>query len=140
MKKVSKIATFSQFSLDSVLKLNFSAEKKIGVAFFGSGILKTFFIEKNEIKVENSLEIFQNDFSTFSLRPDGRIFALGQKNGFCRIFGTKSMKILAILDLHKNAIRSLKFASSEFSSSKKFLAIGDDNGRISIWSLYSDVK
>ena len=99
------------------------------------------------------------------IRPDGRIFATGGKDGRVRLFALKSGKPLAILPFHSNAIECLYFSpllanqSTKNSTEKmdhhqsnksqstiisnnnnnKYLLFASSRDKsISIWSLYND--
>lgn len=76
-----------------------------------------------------------------AIRPDGRIFATGGKDGRVRLFGLASGKSLAILAYHSNIIEAIRFtfnlASQE--TKKRFLLLAASRDKsISVWSLYND--
>ena len=76
-----------------------------------------------------------------AIRPDGRIFAIGGKDGRVRLFGFKSGKPLAILPYHPNTIECVRFSHNLAQSTdrKKYLLFASSRDKsISIWSLYND--
>ena len=78
-----------------------------------------------------------------AIRPDGRIFATGGKDGRLRLFGLRTGKPLAVLAYHANTIEAVRFSGGSLSSSNhnstgSLLFAASRDKSISVWSLYND--
>ncbi|KAH9399126.1 Guanine nucleotide binding protein (G protein), beta polypeptide 1-like [Tyrophagus putrescentiae] len=78
-----------------------------------------------------------------AIRPDGRIFATGGKDGRLRLFGLRTGKPLAVLAYHANTIEAVRFGGGSLSSSNhnsegSLLFAASRDKSISVWSLYTD--
>ena len=80
-----------------------------------------------------------------SIRPDGRIFATGGKDGRIRLFGLRTGKPLAVMAYHSNAIESIRFShnlatnSVDSETTTKYLLVASSRDQsISLWSVYNN--
>ncbi|KAH7640123.1 Guanine nucleotide binding protein (G protein), beta polypeptide 1-like [Dermatophagoides farinae] len=101
----------------------------------------------NERLIDNSkikrFTINSESITCCSIRPDGKIFAIGSGDGRIRIFSTKIGRPLAVISYHHESIETLRFTLNLHSNNdgdnlKKYLLFASSqDGSISIWSLYN---
>lgn len=52
-----------------------------------------------------------NGHSSISVRMDGRVLAVGCWNGSVELYSTKSMKLVGVLDMHRQSVSALTFST-----------------------------
>ncbi|XP_015795968.1 guanine nucleotide-binding protein subunit beta-like protein 1 [Tetranychus urticae] len=74
-----------------------------------------------------SVEMKNPGISSIKIRPDSRVVAISCWNSRVYLFSWKSMKLLAVIDKHKQSINAIAFSSQLLNDSKsKILAIASN--------------
>ncbi|XP_076749890.1 guanine nucleotide-binding protein subunit beta-like protein 1 isoform X2 [Xylocopa sonorina] len=77
--------------------------------------------------------------SVITIRPDGRVVAIGGWDSRVRIFSWKSLKPLAVLDQHKEAVQDINYSTRQISAydNKNIMATAAKDGYIALWDIYN---
>lgn len=138
---------------EMILSMDFNQTKMFGVLVNASNDVCVWRLE-NKLCNDRKILIFNDKFLkrisikedglvSCSIRSDGKIFAIGTKNGRVRVFSGKTAKLLAVLTHHFYPIRVLKFTENlnreKNSDHQKYLLfVSSYDKSVSIWSLYND--
>ncbi|GAA6073516.1 guanine nucleotide-binding protein subunit beta-like protein 1 [Tachysurus ichikawai] len=93
--------------------------------------------EDNDLAIKDTVPLTNPGVSHLRIRGDSKIVASGGWDGSVRIFGWKMMKPLAVLQHHKDLVHCVVF-SDHPEPSKRLMAAGSKDQRISIWSIYTE--
>lgn len=95
-----------------------------------SGVLVT---KKREIKITNP------GVCCIKIRPDCKLFVAGCQDKRIRLFSCKSLKLLVVLDFHKDMVQDVVFSNDmvDSCSCQLLLASGSFDGKVSLWNLYN---
>lgn len=88
-------------------------------------------------QIQDSVPLTNPGVSHLRIRGDGKIVAAAGWDGSVRIFGWKKMKPLAVLQHHKDLVHSVAF-SDHPEPSRRLMAAGSKDQRISLWSIYTE--
>lgn len=129
-------ANIDLFRGEPLLSFDFCLSKKIGIAGSSGAELKQFSFnnENNIFKLEltGAIQMTNPGVNCIKIRPsDSLIFSCGCWDSRIRIISLKKLRLLAVLDFHKEAINSLDF------SQQNTLVCGSSDGFITIWDVYN---
>jgi len=134
-RNLKEIDSMNCFNGQPVMCFDYS--KEIGIGAIGSSeqALKSFNLNMNSLnfKMEErcATNLINPGLNCLEIRKtDSKLFACGGWDSRVRIYGIKKLKLLAVLDFHKEAINSIKFSSSNQ------MVVGSTDGTISFWNLY----
>lgn len=128
-------AQIDLFKGDPVLCFDFSFEKKIGIAGSSGSELKQFMLtnEKNNFILEFTLSIQLTNpgVNSIKIRPsDSLLFSCGCWDFKIRLLTLKKLRLLAVLDFHKEAVNCADFCQDNS------LVTGSSDGFIALWDIY----
>lgn len=129
-------ANIDLFRGEPVLSFDFSASKKIGIAGSSGAELKQFsFKNINNIftfELTGAIQMANPGVNCIKIRQsDSLIFSCGCWDSRIRIISLKKLRLLAVLDFHKEAINSLDFCQ------QNTLVSGSSDGFITLWDVYN---
>jgi len=123
------------------MDMDFDPLRRIGVCGNESHELTVFKFDSvaNQLSVEKKFGITNAGVSRASIRPDGKILALGCWDGRVRLFSWKTLKPLAVLSEHQQTIHDVYFMKEGISSvgSAGLMAVAGKDQRISLWDVYN---
>lgn len=122
------------------MALDFDAVRMKGVCGCPTEKLLVFIVNKNfEIIVKHNIILKNPGVASVSIRPDGKLMAVGCWDGKLRLYSMKSLFILAALDIHSSTVQDVAFNKtlSEHGKLKFYLAAGAKDRKISLWDLYN---
>jgi WD40 repeat protein len=132
---LKEIDSINCFNGQPVMCFDYSKEIGVGAAGSSEHELKSF-----KLNLNSSTSKLEEKFATNLVNPglncleirktDSKIFACGGWDSRVRVYGIKKLKLLAVLDFHKDPINSIKFSS--FNQ----MAVGSADGMISFWNIY----
>lgn len=97
--------------------------------------------EKKQLDT-NEVLLKSNGIADAKIRGDDKILATVGWDGNIRIFSRKSLKLLAVLQYHKEGLQCCAFSPSmydlkdEDEDLRNVLAVGGKDGKISLWKIY----
>lgn len=130
-----------QLQKGEILHMDYNDFIKRGIACCAPNEIVLWKCSLNDINLIKRFTINSESITCCSIRPDGKIFAIGSKDGRIRIFSTKMARLLAVITYHHECIETLRFTSNLLNDDnfKKFLLFASvQDGSISIWSIYND--
>ncbi|KAI9140418.1 WD40-repeat-containing domain protein [Paraphysoderma sedebokerense] len=92
--------------------------------------------------VTKEVVLKSNGIADVKIRGDDKILATVGWDGNIRIFSRKSLKLLAVLQYHKEGLQCCAFSPSvydmrdEDEDLRNVLAVGGKDGKISLWKIY----
>ncbi|KAL4233321.1 Guanine nucleotide binding protein (G protein) [Mactra antiquata] len=116
---------------DSVMCLDYSPDINKGFSGSVNEEIKSWTICENKLSELSSVQTTNDGFNDVIIRSDGKILATAGWDGNIRVFGTKRLKPLAVLDYHKESVQCLTF------SEDNILACGSKDTLISLWNIYN---
>lgn len=119
--------------------LDFEISHMRGIIGSPSEKLQVFNLSSDILKDKCTLTLKNPGTSVISIRPDNKIFAVGNWDGRLRIFSCKTLKQLAVLDHHRSTIHDVIFSSSyvESYNCKYIMAAAGKDGYVSLWDIYN---
>lgn len=89
-------------------------------------------IKKTDIKIKNQ------GVNCVKIRNDRKVFTAGGWDGKVRIFSWKSLRPLAVLTDHKDAIMDIQYSNEKVTLYKSaIMAAAGKDGQISLWDIYN---
>lgn len=92
-----------------------------------------------ELGLKTSVAITNPGVACVRVRPDGKYCVAGGWDHRIRVFSWKTLKLLAVIELHSDTVQCLTFVRRP-SESEVLLVAGSRDGRMSLWNLYNDKK
>ncbi|CAF0769823.1 unnamed protein product [Brachionus calyciflorus] len=128
-------SSINLFNGQPVLSFDFDSKNMIGIAGSAESELKQFSLLNENLEYcfqgGPSVQITNPGVNFIKIRlSDSLIFACGCWDSRIRIFSLKKMRLLAVLDFHKEAINSIDFSIDNLMSA------GSSDGIISIWDIF----
>lgn len=93
--------------------------------------------DKDTLSEKQRVTVTNDGFCSLHVRADGRIVASGGWDGRVRVFGWKTLKPLAVLDIHKESVQAVRFSENNLCKAGLLLAAGSKDRTVSLWSLYN---
>lgn len=124
---------------EPIMCMDFDEVHRVNRGICGSVSKELCVFERNDGQLvqKHRLTVTNDGFSSVQIRTDGKIVASGGWDGRIRVFSWKNMKPLAVLDVHKESVQTLKFSDRELCKAGLLLAAGSTDRTISLWSLYN---
>ncbi|KAH9420596.1 Guanine nucleotide binding protein (G protein), beta polypeptide 1-like [Dermatophagoides pteronyssinus] len=134
-----------QLHKGEILHMDYNDCIKRGIACCAPNEIVLWKCSLDDRKIDHSkikkFSINSESITCCTIRPDGKIFAIGSKDGRIRLFSTKLGRPLAVITYHHESIETLRFTSNLINDDfrKKYLLFAStQDGLISIWSLYNN--
>lgn len=91
-----------------------------------------------EIYKKQDITIKNPGIDCVRIRADCKVFATGGWDGHIRIFSWKSLRPLAVLTDHKDAVMDVAYSGTPVTMYKApIMAAGGKDGQISLWDIYN---
>ncbi|KAI0779107.1 WD-40 repeat-containing protein [Irpex lacteus] len=153
--------------VESVMAMAVSRDNRIALTVSADHLIGRYDLANcNASNVNETCTIHRTKYpgnASIAIRDDGRVCAVGGWDGKVRLYSTKSLKPLGTLDYHKKSSQAVAFARSlcgtiseaadeedadsedEMSQAEKeersrWLAVGSQDSRVSLWQLISFEK
>ena len=130
-----------------ITAMDFNALKMTGICCSVEEVVIVWTLIVNENKSSISLclnkylKMTNGGLLCCAIRSDGRIFVCGGSDNRIRLFALKSLKPLAVMDTHNDAVECLTFSKRLVSKQKQiYLAVGSRDKTISVWNLYNNLQ
>lgn len=128
---------------DQITSISFDPYTCRGVCGGASNILQIFNIDKSSFQITLKCEITlpNEGCNVVKYRHDGKLFASGGWDGRLRLYSCKTLRVLAVLTQHKNAITDVQFSPHILKYwNSNIMAVSGADGTISLWNLYNDFR
>ncbi|XP_062874354.1 guanine nucleotide-binding protein subunit beta-like protein 1 [Trichomycterus rosablanca] len=123
---------------EPVMCLDFDVGRQKGVSGSSENILSAWTLDgQQNLQMQASVTLTNPGLSHLCIRDDGKILATAGWDGNVRVFAWKKLKPLAVLQHHKDLVHCVAF-SDHPEPSRRLLAAGSKDQRISLWSIYSE--
>ncbi|XP_027035145.2 guanine nucleotide-binding protein subunit beta-like protein 1 [Tachysurus fulvidraco] len=123
---------------EPVMCLDFDVDRQKGISGSSDKNLCSWMFDgQQNLQIKDSVPLTNPGVSHLRIRGDSKIVASGGWDGSVRIFNWKMMKPLAVLQHHKDLVHCVVF-SDHPEPSKRLMAAGSKDQRISIWSIYTE--
>lgn len=121
------------------LAMDFSCEKRMGVVGGPETNLQVFNVSEDEkLSKLKTFEVRNRGTATVKFRPDSKLIAIGGWDGRVRIFTSKTLKKLAVLDVQQATVNDIIFSPCLIKSlGTPILASGSKDGSIALWDIYN---
>ncbi|MGH0159352.1 UNVERIFIED_CONTAM: hypothetical protein FKN15_037318 [Acipenser sinensis] len=90
-------------------------------------------------QLQDSVELVNPGISHLCIREDRRILATAGWDHRIRLLGWKKLKPLAVLQYHTDVVQCVAFSDHDVPS-KRLMAAGSKDQRISFWSVYNQIE
>ncbi|XP_063051034.1 guanine nucleotide-binding protein subunit beta-like protein 1 [Engraulis encrasicolus] len=122
---------------EPVMCMAFDPCRQRGVSGSAENIIKSWTLDgQQNLQHQESMELLNAGVSQLCVRGDGRLLASAGWDHQVRLFGWKRLKPLAVLKCHSDMVLSVAF-SDHLDPTKRLLAAGSKDQRISFWSIYN---
>ncbi|MCJ8747106.1 hypothetical protein PDJAM_G00149750 [Pangasius djambal] len=123
---------------EPVMCLDFDVGRQKGISGSSDKILCSWMLDgQQNFQIQDSVPLTNPGVAHLCIRGDCKIVAAAGWDGSVRIFSWKKMKPLAVLQHHKDLVHSVAF-SDHLEPSKRLMAAGSKDQRISLWSIYTE--
>ncbi|XP_054161624.1 guanine nucleotide-binding protein subunit beta-like protein 1 [Oppia nitens] len=126
--------------------LDFNRDRNTGICCSVENVISVWTLTTNDDKTAVSLSLKKDLIVTNSgltccvIRSDGRVFACAGTDGCIRLFALKSLKPLAVADIHKKTVECLNFSHKLSTKNMKILlAVGSQDKTITLWDFYNNL-
>ncbi|KAL2742155.1 guanine nucleotide-binding protein subunit beta-like protein 1 isoform X3 [Vespula maculifrons] len=113
------------------MALDFETSYMQGIIGSPSEKLEIFNLSSDTLTTKCTLTLKNPGTSVISVRPDKKLFTVGNWDGRLRIFSQKTLKQLAVLDQHKNTVHDVIYSPhyvEAYNCKYLMAAAGKDNG------------
>ena len=122
------------------IALDFDTTLMKGIIGGPSNQLQVFSLSENHSLHDEKIVTLKNSgTSVITIRPDGKIVAVGGWDSKVRIFSGKSLKPLAALDQHRDIVQDIAYSSQRVKTydNKCLMATAAEDGYIALWDIYN---
>lgn len=126
---------------DQITSISFDPITCRGVCGAASNVLQIFHINEKsfEMKVKCEITLTNEGCNVVRFRHDGKLLVCGGWDGRVRLYSCKTLRALAVLTQHKNAITDVQFSSNVIKYwNSRIMAVSGSDGTISLWNLYNE--
>ncbi|KAI0084045.1 WD40 repeat-like protein [Irpex rosettiformis] len=157
----------AKLHVESVMAMAVSRDKCLALTVSADHLIGRYDLEVckscNSSNVQKTCIVHRTKYpgnASIAIRDDGRVCAIGGWDGKVRLFSTKTLKPLGTLGYHKKSAQAVSFARSfgteivenaptdvedsedemseaEKAERRRWLAVGSQDSRVSLWSLIS---
>ncbi|XP_062399070.1 guanine nucleotide-binding protein subunit beta-like protein 1 [Sardina pilchardus] len=122
---------------EPVMCLDFDPGRRRGVSGSAENAIRSWTLDgQQNLQQQESVELLNPGISQLRIRGDGKILAVAGWDHRIRVFGWKRLKPLAVLKCHTDMMLSVAF-SDHADPTKRLMAAGSKDQRISVWSIYN---
>lgn len=134
----SPITTVTLYT-EPIMCMDFYEAHEVGRGICGSMTKELCEFERHEegLLEKRRVSVINDGFCSVHVRPDGKIVASGGLDGRVRVFSWKTLKPLAVLDVHKESVQTVRFSKDKVCEAGSLLAAGSKDRTVSLWSLYN---
>ncbi|KAF7399524.1 hypothetical protein HZH68_008116 [Vespula germanica] len=121
------------------MALDFETSYMQGIIGSPSEKLEIFNLSSDTLTTKCTLTLKNPGTSVINVRPDKKLFTVGNWDGRLRIFSQKTLKQLAVLDQHKNTVHDVIYSPHyvEAYNCKYLMAAAGKDSYISLWDIYN---
>ncbi|XP_026469212.1 guanine nucleotide-binding protein subunit beta-like protein 1 [Ctenocephalides felis] len=122
------------------ITLDYDQTANRGVYGSSSNIIHVFSIKlsTDELFKKCDINLKNSGINHLQIRNDKKVFASGGWDGSLRIFSWKSLRPLAVMNVHNGPINCISYSEDKISTwSNSILAAAGNDGNISLWDLYN---
>lgn len=122
------------------MSVDFYPEQLKGIIGNASNVIQIFNIGRKDLSLAHKLDITIKNpgVNKVQSRLDGKVFTSGGWDGHIRIFSWYSLRPLAVLTEHKQAIQDVTYSTEKVSLwNAHIMAAGGLDGAITLWDLYN---
>ncbi|XP_033899500.2 guanine nucleotide-binding protein subunit beta-like protein 1 isoform X3 [Acipenser ruthenus] len=124
---------------EPVMSLDFDPGKLRGVSGSSEKAINSWTLDgQQSLKLQDSVELVNPGISYLCIREDRRILATAGWDHRIRLLGWKKLKPLAVLQYHTDVVQCVAFSDHDVPS-KRLMAAGSKDQRISFWSVYNQI-
>jgi len=143
-ERLSMLIAEESILQDTILAMDFLQSRMFGVCVSPTKSISCWHLT-DEAGDKGGLRITRRDdislpragVSSVRIRGDGKLFAIGGWDGKIRVFSSKTLAPLAVLQFHSDVVRCLAFSKGKIND-RRLMAAGSKDGSSSLWTLYSD--
>ncbi|KAK2582955.1 hypothetical protein KPH14_009013 [Odynerus spinipes] len=101
--------------------------------------LQVFNLSSDTLTNKCTLTLKNPGTSVINIRPDAKIFTVGNWDGRLRLFSCKTLKQLAVLDHHRSTVHDVTYSPHyvESYNCKYIMAAAGKDGYVSLWDIYN---
>lgn len=105
----------------------------------GLFVIQIFNLSSDILTSKRALTLKNPGTSVINIRPDKKLFTVGNWDGRLRIYSQKTFKLLAVLDQHKSTVHDISYSSHyvEAYNCKYLMAAAGKDSYISLWDIYN---
>lgn len=122
------------------MSVDYHLDLQKGVIGNSSNVIQIFIIGRKDLSLAHKMDISIKNpgINKVQSRIDGKVFASGGWDGHIRIFSWYSLRPLAVLTEHKQAIQDVAYSTEKVSLwNAHIMAAGGLDGAITLWDLYN---
>ncbi|XP_047352689.1 guanine nucleotide-binding protein subunit beta-like protein 1 isoform X3 [Vespa velutina] len=121
------------------MAIDFETSYMQGVIGSPSEKLEIFNLSSNTLTSKCALTLKNPGTSVINIRPDRKLFTVGNWDGRLRIYSQKTLKPLAVLDQHKSTVHDVIYSPHyvEAYNCKYLMAAAGKDSYISLWDIYN---
>lgn len=101
--------------------------------------IQIFNLSSDTLKSKRALTLKNPGTSVINIRSDRKLFTVGNWDGCLRIYSQKTLKLLAVLDQHKNTVHDVIYSPHYVKAynCKYLMAAAGKDSYISLWDIYN---
>ena len=137
LRNNGQVASIDLFNGQPLMCFDYNGNSNFGMCGSSESELKHVALDRKEndstidLVSSSSISLVNPGLNCIKIRKtDSKIFSCGSWDSRIRVYGVKKLKLLAVLDFHKEAINTIDFSNSNL------MAAGSNDGIISFWNLY----
>lgn len=122
------------------MSVDYHLEQQRGIIGNSSNVIQIFIIGRKDLSLAHKMDISIKNpgINKVQSRFDGKVFASGGWDGHIRIFSWYSLRPLAVLTEHKQAVQDVAYSTEKVSLwNAHIMAAGGLDGAITLWDLYN---
>lgn len=122
------------------MSVDYHLDQQRGMIGNSSNVIQIFIIGRKDLGLAHKMDITIKNpgINKVQSRSDGKVFASGGWDGHIRIFSWFSLRPLAVLTEHKQAIQDVAYSTEKVSLwNAHIMAAGGLDGAITLWDLYN---
>lgn len=127
-------------SKECPMSIDYHVDQQKGIIGNASNVIQIFSLGRKDLSLTHKMDITIKNpgVNKVQTRSDGKVFTTGGWDGHIRIFSWYSLRPLAVLTEHKQAIQDVTYSTEKVSLWKaNLMAAGGLDGAITLWDLYN---
>ncbi|XP_072932903.1 guanine nucleotide-binding protein subunit beta-like protein 1 [Epargyreus clarus] len=122
------------------MSVDFHIDQQRGIIGNASNVIQIFNLGRKDLNLTHKMDVTIKNpgINKVQTRQDGKVFASGGWDGHIRIFSWFSLRPLAVLTEHRQAIQDVAYSAEKVSYwNANIMAAGGLDGAITLWDLYN---